>query len=159
MTITTTTTTTGAGVLVEEVHGSRLWGLVLASPLAVVLAVTATVPSLGIRLALSAVGLVTFGAAVMAWSGFHYLFTSAGLEIRTLGFRLRSVPAEQIREYAVARWSVSGGYGIRGIGNCRAYVWGNKGVRIKTTTGEVFLGHHEPDRIVHDLDLIKQFAQ
>jgi hypothetical protein len=100
--------------------------------------------------------ILMLGAAALAWSGFHYLFTNAGVEIRTLGFRLRSIPTEQIKEYAVGRWTPTGGYGIRGVGDKRAYVWGNKGVRIKTTDGEIFLGHSEPERIVHDLDLIKQ---
>ena len=39
-----------------------------------------------------------------------------------------------------------GGYGIRGIGERRAYVWGNTGVRIMLSDGEVFLGHHEPGK-------------
>ncbi len=64
----------------------------------------------------------------------------------------------QVKEYAVDRWNPIGGYGIRGIGGRRAYVWGNRGVRIKTTDGEVFLGHSQPERIVHDLDVIKQVA-
>jgi hypothetical protein len=92
----------------------------------------------------------------MAWNGFTYLFTSAGVEIRTLGFRLRSIPVEQIKEYAPDRWSLVGGYGVRGLGERRAYVWGNRGVRIKTSDGEVFLGHSNPDRIVRDLDVIKK---
>ena len=33
------------------------------------------------------------------------------------------------------------GYGIRGIGERRAYVWCNSGVRIMLSDGEVFLGH------------------
>jgi len=147
-----------ASILADEVHASRMWGLVMAAPLAIMLAVTASVPNLGVRLALGATGLVLLGAAAMAWNGFHYVFTNAGLEIRTLGFRLRSIPKEHIREYAVDNWNLAGGYGIRGLGDRRAYVWCNKGVRIKTLQGEVFLGHNEPDRIVHDLDLIKQFA-
>ena len=53
-------------------------------------------------------------------------------------------------------WNPLYGYGIRGLGERRAYVWGNRGVRIKTSDGEVFLGHSNPDRIVHDLDVIKQ---
>ena len=52
------------------------------------------------------------------------------------------------------RWKVIGGYGIRGLGNRRAYVWGTHGVRIKTTQGEVFLGHSEPEKIIRDLDLV-----
>jgi hypothetical protein len=94
--------------------------------------------------------------AAMAWSGFHYLFTPAGIEIRTLGFRLRSIPAHDIESYTSDGWNVFGGYGIRGIGEKRAYVWGNRGVRIKTSEGEVFLGHDEPEKIVSDLDLVTQ---
>jgi hypothetical protein len=92
--------------------------------------------------------------AVHVWTGFQYFFTSAGVEIRTLGFRLRSIPREQIRQYAVESWNPLRGYGIRGIGNRRAYVWCNHGVRIQTTDGEVFLGHNDPERIVRDLDAI-----
>jgi len=38
------------------------------------------------------------------------------------------------------------------VGNSRAYVWGNRGVRVVTSDGYVFLGHNEPQRIVRDLD-------
>jgi hypothetical protein len=78
------------------------------------------------------------------------------VEIRTLGFRLRSIPVEDIRRYAVESWIPVRGYGIRGIGNRRAYVWCNKGVCIQTIDGEVFLGHSEPNRIVRDLDSIRR---
>jgi hypothetical protein len=54
--------------------------------------------------------------------------------------------------------SGKGGYGIRGSGERRAYIWGNTGVRLELSDGEVFLGHREPERIVHDLDFIKQSA-
>jgi hypothetical protein len=67
---------------------------------------------------------------------------------------LRSIPRHEIKQYEVESWNPLRGYGIRGIGNRRAYVWCNKGVRIRTTEGEVFLGHTEPERIVHDLDSI-----
>jgi hypothetical protein len=147
-----------SAVLAEEVHASRLWGLVFVVPLTIELAVLVAVPHAAIRIAVGLGALLLFLAAALAWSGFHYFFTSSSVEIRTLGFRLRSIPTEQIKEYAVDRWNPIGGYGIRGIGDRRAYVWGNRGVRIKTTDGEVFLGHSEPERIVHDLDVIKQFA-
>jgi hypothetical protein len=111
-----------------------------------------------LRLALGLAGIILLLAGGMAWSGFSYVFSSTGVEIRTLGFRLRSIPLDQIRAYAAAPWSMAGGYGIRGLGDKRAYVWSNKGVRIMTSDGEVFLGHSHPDRIVHDLDLIKQYA-
>jgi hypothetical protein len=92
----------------------------------------------------------------LAWSGFHYRFTSQGVEISTLGFRLRSIPLLNIKAYAIAPWNPLGGYGVRGIGEKRAYVWSNTGVRIMLSDGEVFLGHRDPERIMNDLNAIKQ---
>ncbi len=143
-------------ILAKEIHAGRAFALILFLPAALELAVIYAIPNPGLRLTLGLVAVVLFLAGWMAWSGFTYLFTSSGVEIRTLGFRLRSIPAEQIREYASDRWSVAGGYGIRGLGERRAYVWGNRGVRIKTSDGEVFLGHKNPDQIIHDLDAVKQ---
>lgn len=145
-------------LLAEEVHTGRGWALVMVLPVLVEAAVIYAVPNTGLRLTLGLTALVLLVAGAMAWSGFHYIFTSAGVEIRTLGYRLRSIPVEQIKQYAIADWSIAGGYGIRGLGERRAYVWGNRGVRIKTSYGEVFLGHSNPDRIVHDLDVVKQFS-
>jgi hypothetical protein len=90
----------------------------------------------------------------MAWSGFQYRFLRHGVEIRMLGFRLRSIPKQSIVSYAIEPWTLIRGYGIRGIGSTRAYVWCNKVVHIKTSNGEVFLGHSDPERIVRDLDLV-----
>jgi hypothetical protein len=141
-------------LLAEETHSSAIFGLVLFSP-AVVMAVFAyNIPLTGVRVALGFGALIMLAAAMMAWEGFHYLFSPAGFEIRTLGFRLRSIPANQIESYAVDRWKTFGGYGVRGVGERRAYVWGNTGVRIRTTDGEIFLGHAEPERIIHDLNAI-----
>jgi Domain of unknown function (DUF1648) len=145
-------------VLAEEVHPGRLWALVFVFPAIAELAVIVAVPNAGIRLALGLAAVLLIFAGAMAWSGFSYTFTSTGVEVRTLGLRLRSIPLHQIKAYAAAPWNISGGYGIRGIGDYRAYVWCNKGVRIMTSNGEVFLGHSQPERIVHDLDVIKQFA-
>jgi hypothetical protein len=145
-------------VLADETHNSPFWGCVLLlSPFGMIVSAI-RIPTLGVRIALVIVSLVIAGAGVMALNGFHYIFTPSGVEIRTLGYRLRSIAAEQICEYAIGDWNIARGYGIRGIGDRRAYVWGNKGVRIKTVDGEVFLGHNEPERIMHDLDLLKQFA-
>jgi hypothetical protein len=145
-------------VLAEETHASAVWGLVLLLPLVALVPVALAVPSVTARVATVAAGIVTLGAAALAWSGFRYVFTSDGLEIRTLGFRLGFVPREKIREYGIASWSIAGGYGIRGLGNHRAYVWGNKGVRVKTVEGEIFLGHSHPEQLVRDLDLMMQSA-
>lgn len=144
--------------IAEEIHASRLWTLIFAVPLALELGIFVTVPVPGVRLAAGLLSLLFVVFTAATWSGFQYRFSPAGVEISTLGFRLRSIPAAQIRSYEAGRWNLLRGYGIRGIGNCRAYVWGNKGVRIRTTTGEVFLGHSEPERIVRDLDAVRQLG-
>jgi len=152
------TTLPDSTVLAEETHSGGAWTLVFVIPLGIELGVMAFVPNHGIRLAMALGAVILIFATAAAWSGFHYLFTKAGMEVRTLGFRLRSIPTNHIREYAIAPWSPLGGYGIRGVGERRAYVWGNKGVRIKTSEGEFFLGHSQPERIVRDLETMKQFS-
>lgn len=145
-------------LIADEVHGSKIWALVLALPVVLIAVLAAAAPNLTVRLVLALPLLLLVMAVIMAWSGFHYIFSNSGLEIRTLGFRLRTIPASQIRDYTVAAWGPAGGYGIRGVGNTRAYVWGNKGVRIHLWDGEVFLGHREPERLVRDLDAVMSFA-
>jgi Protein of unknown function (DUF1648) len=147
----------GGRRLAEEVHASPWLAWAMLVPAAAELVMAARVPA-GVRIVLILSALVLTGVAVMAWSGFRYFFSPLGVEIRTLSFHLYSVPAVQIKDYAVARWNPLGGYGIRGMGRRRAFVWGNQGVRIRTTDGEIFLGHRDPERIIHDLDAIKQFA-
>jgi hypothetical protein len=139
-----------------EVHASFLWAAVFAAMTAAELAVVAIVPLGGLRLVMVLPALLLLGVTALAWSGFHYRFSSHGVEISTLGFRLRSIPLENIRAYAVAPWNPMGGYGIRGIGERRAYVWCNTGVRIMLSDGEVFLGHQDPERIMNDLNAIRQ---
>ncbi len=143
-------------VLAEEAHSGKILSLLMFVPAGIELVVASVIPNTGLRLVVGSVALILVFTGAMAWSGFSYVFTSQGVEIRTLGFRLRSIPAEQIKQYAADKWSIVGGYGIRGLGGRRAYVWGNRGVRIQTSDGEVFLGHSNPDRIVHDLDAVKQ---
>jgi hypothetical protein len=140
----------------EEVHSAPLWALGFAVITAVELIVIAAVPLRGLRLVMSLPALILLAVTALAWSGFRYRFSSHGVEISTLGFRLRSIPLENIKAYAVAPWNPMGGYGIRGIGERRAYVWGNSGVRIMLSDGEVFLGHREPEKIMNDLNLIRK---
>ncbi len=71
-----------------------------------------------------------------------------------LGFSLRTIPKDQIVSYSIEPWSLLRGYGIRGIGRTRAYVWCNRVVHIRTQGGEIYLGHNDPERIVRDLDLV-----
>jgi hypothetical protein len=145
-----------AATEVAEVHASPLWALLFAAFTAIELGVTALIPLPGLRLAMALPALLLLGVAALAWSGFHYRFTAHGVEISTLGFRLRSIPLQNIKAYAIASWNPLYGYGVRGIGEKRAYVWGNTGVRIMLADGEVFLGHREPEKIMNDLNAIKQ---
>jgi hypothetical protein len=145
--------------LAEEVHASPLWGTVLAvASVGPVLAAMQS-PLLPIRVGIAAICGLLLVSALAAWSGFHYSFTQYGLEISTLGYRLRSIPKEQIERFAIQPWSILRGYGIRGIGNLRAYVWGNKGVQIDTGQGQVYLGHDDPEQIVRDLNMITQSSR
>ena len=145
-----------SNVLANERHASPAFAALMALPTFAFALIIAKAPIGGVKLVLGGAMVLMLAGAAMAWSGFHYLFTPAGIEIRTLGFRLRSIPAHDIESYTSDGWNVFGGYGIRGIGEKRAYVWGNRGVRIKTSEGEVFLGHDEPEKIVRDLDLMTQ---
>lgn len=144
-------------VIAEEVHGSALWGMVLLAPVVGFIWLANRAPNLQVMVGLLGLLFIVFAAS--AWQGFHYCFTRHGLEIRTLGLRLKSIPSAQIERYSAASWNPLGGYGIRGIGDRRAYVWGNKGVCISTSQGKVFLGHGEPERIVRDLDTMMRLAR
>jgi Protein of unknown function (DUF1648) len=144
--------------LAEEVHSSPLWALVFGAFAVLYFSLMASVSALGARVALFLMGTLFLLITAHAWSGFHYWFTPAGVEIRTLGFRLRSIPVGQICSYRIERWNPLRGYGIRGIGRTRAYVWCNRVVHITTQEGEVFLGHNDPARIVRDLDMLRQFS-
>jgi hypothetical protein len=85
-----------------------------------------------------------FVVAAAAWSGFQYFFTPFGVEVHSLGYRLRSIPLQNIVSYQQEAWNTLRGYGIRGVGRSRAYVWGNHVVRIHTTDGDVILSHSDP---------------
>lgn len=140
--------------IAQETHASPLFAMVFLLPLFVEFWLLSIVPLAIIRFAVALMCILFSVIAVFAWSGFRYSFGPAGVEIRALGYRLRSIPTAQITGYDVESWNMLRGYGIRGVGRTRAYVWGNKVVHIKTPQGEVFLGHNEPERIIRDLDMI-----
>ena len=141
-------------LLAEETHSGRIFLLLILPAVIVPAIIAASVPVPALRFSMVLVGLIGFATVAAAWSGFQYRFLRHGVEIRALGFRLRSIPRQQIQSYTAESWSALRGYGIRGVGNTRAYVWGNKVVHIKTSNGEVFLGHSDPQRIVRDLDMV-----
>ena len=141
-------------VLAAETHSGRAWSLIILLALIGPMIGVALVPSTAGRWAVALVGVIAIGTFAMSWSGFQYRFLRHGVEIRMLGFRLRSIPKQSIVSYAIEPWAFIRGYGIRGIGNSRAYVWCNKVVHIKTSNGEIFLGHDDPERIVQDLNMV-----
>ena len=149
------TALTPGDVLAEEVHSGRVWSALFLLPLPLMIVTAVAIPNAMARLTVGIVTALVLGAFAMAWDGFHYFFTRHGVEVRTLGFRLKSIPLMQIKNYEIQRWSAARGYGIRGVGNHRAYVWGKTGVRLELYDGEIFLGHSDPQRIVHDLNVIK----
>ena len=141
-------------LLAEETHAGRLWTLIILPAIVVPAFAASSAPNSALRVSMVLVGLIVFVTIVAIWNGFQYRFLRHGVEIRILGFRLRSISRQQIQSYAAESWNALRGYGIRGVGNTRAYVLGNKVVHIKTTNGDVYLGHSDPDRIVRDLDMV-----
>jgi hypothetical protein len=131
-------------VLAEETHSGRAWSLlILLAMIGPAIALSQPRTAVVVWPAIL-VGLVGLGVSAMAWSGFQYRFLRHGVEIRMLGFRLRSIPRQSIVSYSIEPWAFIRGYGIRGIGNTRAYVWCNQVVHIRTSNGEIFLGHSDP---------------
>lgn len=141
-------------VLAEETHSGRSWSLIILLALIGPMIGVVLLPSTVGRWAVALVGVIAIGTFAMSWSGFRYRFLRQGVEIRMLGFRLRSIPRQSIVSYSIEPWAFIRGYGIRGMGSSRAYVWCNKVVHIKTSNGEIFLGHNDPERIVCDLNLV-----
>ena len=135
-----------------ETHAGRLWSLLIVPALAGPAIAAVFYPTGPARLTLLPVGLLGIPVLALVLAGFEYRFLRQGVEVRTLGYRLRTIPKMAILGYSIESWGLPRGYGIRGIGNTRAYVWGNKVVHIRTSNGEVYLGHSDPERIVRHLD-------
>jgi hypothetical protein len=146
------------GTLVGEyVHNSAGMALFFACLAVGALAAAAMMPlpTVG-KTTFGIVGCVIAGCAVWAWTGFTYRVTTAGLEIRTLGVPLRFVPAnemEAVRAEDCNPLTDFGGWGIRGIGHMRAYIWGGKRcVHVQTVTGDdIYLGIADPEALAHAL--------
>jgi hypothetical protein len=141
-------------LLAEETQSRPLFILLILPAVIVPAIAAAQVPVRALLLLMVLIELIGLVAMAAAWSGFQYRFFRHGIEICALGFRLRSIPKQQIQSYAPESWSALRGFGIRGVGNARAYVLGSKVVHIKTSNGDIFLGHSDPERIMRDLDRV-----
>jgi hypothetical protein len=150
------TDTFQSDVLAEETHRSPIWILPILLALigpAISLSQARTRTTV-VLWGATFVGFIALGLGAMVLSGFQYRFLQHGVEVEMLGFRLRSIPRQSIVSYSIEPWSLIRGYGIRGVGSTRAYVWCNQVVHIKTSNGDFFLGHNDPQQIVHDLDMV-----
>ena len=145
-------------LLAEETHSGRIWALLILPAIVGPAVSVAMFPTGPAGFALVIVGIVGIGALAMVLSGFQYRFLRDRVEIRTLGFLLRTIPKQGIMSYSIEPWNISRGYGVRARQGVRAYVWGNRVVHIKTTNGEVYLGHSDPEAIMRHLDQITGFA-
>jgi hypothetical protein len=70
---------------------------------------------------------------------------------------LRFVPAQEIVTYRAESCNPLrdfGGWGIRGIGRKRAYIWGgNRCVHVQTLAGDqIYLGLADADRMVAEME-------
>jgi MFS family permease len=156
-----------ARVIAEERHGVPAWAILF-----LMIAVGTVAPVIAQRprhtpgpfvAMMVVVILVMFISALWAWRGFVYRFTTAGVEVRALGIRLRRIPLSQIREFKaeeVHPLTDFGGWGVKGFGSDTAYIWGgHTALHIKTNQGDVYLGHKDPERLVRDLEAIMKPAR
>jgi len=142
-------------VLAVETHAGRIWSLLILPALVGPAISVSFYPTRPARIALVLVAVFGIPSLALVLGGFQYRFLRHGVEVRTLGYCLRKIPRMAIVSYSIEPWALTrGGYGIRARSGMRAYVWGNKVVHIRTTNGDVFLGHSEPEKIVHHLDQI-----
>jgi len=144
-------------VVAEERHGSGRAAIGMLALGAGVMALVMLVPPHFV--AIPVVLMVVIGlSALWAWRGFDYRFTTAAVEIRTFGIRLRRIPLLEIKEFnaeEVHPLTDFGGWGIKGFGSDTAYIWGgHTALHIKTYQGDVYLGHRDPERLGRDMEMV-----
>jgi hypothetical protein len=93
-------------VLAEETHSGRVWSLIILLALLGPMIAAAIAPSRGARWAVVLLAVIAIGVFTMSWSGFQYRFLRNGVEIRMLGFRLRSIPKQSIVSYSIEPWTL-----------------------------------------------------
>ncbi len=144
----------------EERHGSALMASVLAAISVVIVLIASVLPTPNTaRVVAVTVSAILLGCAIWAFTGFVYRITTAGLEIRMLGVPIRFISAKEVDSYGVEGCNPLtdfGGWGIRGIGHMRAYIWGgNRCVHLRTFGGdEIYLGIDDPDRMARELEAV-----
>jgi hypothetical protein len=149
---------TAGRLLAEEVHSDRRWLLLLIPAAGLMSLRAATVHEWPVPIGLLIAALALILVSGMIWDGFHYRFTTSGLEVRSLGIRLRWVPLPEIKEYRVEEHEFCG-YGWRMAPGRQWFIWsGHRGVKVRTWNGDLYLGHARPERLVRDLDAMMKYA-
>lgn len=145
-----------AGMIAEELHRGR-GGLLLYGMFGLVIYIVGVQSNdiLPLRILAGALALACVAVGIMAEFGYRYRFTAEGLEISTVGFRLRFIPANQIVHYEAAKWTPGDRWNFGIFGRHRSFIWGGPGVRIETIDGSAYLGHDSPQKIVAHLDQMK----
>lgn len=143
------------GALAEEVHrgagGLLLFSWIGGVPYCIVMFSESSV----LRFLACGLWAVMIVVGIAAEIGYRYRFTPAGLEVSTLGIRLKFIPHEKIIHYETARWMPSDGRNLPFLPSQRCFSWGGRGLRISTVDGSVYLGHKWPEKIVAELNRIK----
>jgi Protein of unknown function (DUF1648) len=147
-------------LLAEETQRAPLAALLFAVLAAVFLGIAIKLPPapIWLRILLYAVTALMLWVITQAWGGFRYRVTSTGVDVRTGGIRVCSIPKATIQDYRIAQIDPLGdfgGWGIRMLPGKRAFIWhGHEAVRIRTPQRTVYLGHDQPERLVKDLDVM-----
>lgn len=147
-------------LLAEESQRAPMAAFLFAIMTAVFLVIAFKMPPspIWLRFLLYAVSALMLWVITQAWGGFRYRITSTGVEVRTGGIRVYSIPKANIQEYRVAQCDPLcdfGGWGVRVLPGKRAFIWhGHEAVRIRTPQRTVYLGHDQPERLVKDLDVM-----
>ncbi len=151
--------------IAEETHGSALIAAMMAVIAVVTIVLASVLQAAGpARIITFVVSVILLGCAIWAFTGFVYRITSAGLEVRMLGMPIRFIAASEIDSFRAEDCNPLtdfGGWGIRGVGHMRAYIWGgNRCVHLHTFGGdEIYLGLQEADRMVKELESIVPVAK
>jgi len=108
-----------------------------------------------IRVGVDVIALLFAGVGIVAAAGYRYRFTGRGIEISTLGIRLRFIDVDRITHYEQTRLTFGDSFSL-GMTERRSYLWVGIPVRIQTLDGEILLGHMKPAILIRDLELMKQ---
>jgi Domain of unknown function (DUF1648) len=148
-------------LLAEEIQRAPLAGMFFAIATVLVISAAIKIPTsapLWVRLLVYCASPLCLWVTLQAWGGFRYRVTSTGIDVRTGGIRVCSIPKATIQDYRIAQIDPLGdfgGWGIRMLPGRRAFIWhGHEAVRIRTPQRTVYLGHDQPERLVKDLDVM-----